>query len=129
MPVNPIVPSPAHGRTRATVIMSTAADGLSEVLDLGGLHISSYCLSTSWGSTSISFRGSHISTDEMRDIYLSNDGTQLIHHVNADSLVSFNVRTEMAEGIRYLQFRSGPSSAPVAQTAAQEICVGLHNGM
>lgn len=122
----PIVPGPSSHKTRATLTISTAADGLSDILDCGGLHVSSYCMSTAWTAASMTFRGSHSSTDNMYDIY-SSTGGELTHTVDASRLITFDIRT-MFEGVRYLQFRSGTAAVPVAQAAARSICAGLHDG-
>lgn len=122
--VYPDTPSPSLYKTKVLIDVSTAADGLSDIIDMGGLAMASYCLSTNWTSTSITFRGSHLSTDEMRNIYTST-GAELVHQVGTNRLIAANAPAEMG-GVRYLQFRSGTSAVPVAQTTTgEQICVGL----
>lgn len=120
---HPITPIPQHSKTRAALGMSTAADGLSDIIDLGGGKVSSYCLTTAWGSTTMSFRGSHNSTDNMYNIYASSGG-EITHDINANTMITFGVRSEFG-AIRYLQFRSGTAAAPVAQSSTQSICLGI----
>lgn len=107
----------------AAVNMSTAADGLSDILDLGGHDIHSYCMSTAWTAASMTFRGSHRSTDFMYDIYTSTGG-ELTHTVDANRLITF-ANIPQFEGLRFIQFRSGTAAVPVAQAAARTLCIGL----
>lgn len=108
-------------KSYAELTISTAADGLSPVLDLGGHDIRSYCMSTDWTAASMTFRGSHRSTDLMYDIYTSTGG-ELTHTVAANQLITF---VAQFEGLRYIQFRSGTAALPVAQAAARTLCIGL----
>lgn len=123
MAENPITRIPQHSKTRASIGMTTAADGLSEIIDLGGGQVSSYCLTTSWTSTNMTFRGSHNSTDNMYNIYASSGG-EIVHEVQGGTMMTFGVRSEFG-AIRYLQFRSGTSAAPVALASTQSICLGI----
>lgn len=109
--------------SHVTVTISTEADGLSDIIDLGGHNPNSYCMSTAWTAASMTFRGSHRSTDHMYDIYTSTGG-EVTHTVDASRLVTFATVAQF-EGLRYIQFRSGTAAVPVAQAAAREICVGV----
>ena len=109
-------------KSYASVTISTAADGLSPVLDLGGHDIHSYCMSTDWTAAGLTFRGSHRSTDFIYDIYTSTGG-ELTHTVGANQLITF-ANVAQLEGLRYIQFRSGTAAVPVAQAAARTLCIG-----
>ena len=107
----------------ATVTITTEADGLSNIIDLGGHNPNSYCMSTDWTAASMTFRGSHSSTNVMRDIY-SSTGGELTHTVDGNRLVTFATVAQF-DGLRYIQFRSGTAALPVAQAAARSLCFGL----
>ena len=110
-------------KSYASVAITTEADGLSPILDLGGHDLHSYCMSTDWTAASMTFRGSHRSTDFMYDIYTSTGG-EVSHIVGANQLITFSNPAQF-EGLRYIQFRSGTAAVPVAQAAARTLCIGL----
>ena len=110
-------------KTYASLNVSTEADGLSDILDLGGHDIRSFCISSGWTAASVTFRGAHRSTDYMFDIYTSTGG-ELAYTVDASRLVLLD-GVGRFEGLRYIQFRSGTVAVPVAQAAARTLCIGL----
>lgn len=116
-------------RTFATLTVTTAADGLSDVLDCGGLTVCSIEMSTAWTDAPISFLGSMNSSNTLAGVYdLASSGTGAPVEVSFTSTANRLVTMDPHHlwGVRFLQIRSGSSSTGVtAQAAARSIRVGL----
>lgn len=124
----PVAKSPSNQKTYATVTVTTSTDGLSDIVDLGGLDIAGYTMPAAWTAASMTFLGSYDSTSNMQSLYTSTGG-ELAHAVAASRVVGAEVvYRAVAEGLRYIQFRSGTAATPVAQAASRTIILGLYNG-
>lgn len=114
----------AGGRkTYATVTVTTAATGLSNVIDLGGLSPRTLEMSTAWTAGNITFMGAVNSTGTMSSVRTSTAGTELTHVTTAGYVLSFNPNN--FAGLRYLQIRSGTTATPVVQAAERTLYLGL----
>lgn len=116
-------------RSFATLTVTTAADGLSDVLDCGGLTACSIEMSTAWTEGPLSFLGSIGSSTTLLPMYdLASSGTgnpvEISFTSTANRLVTLD--PHMFWSVRFLQLRSGSSSTGVAvQQAARSVRVGL----
>lgn len=110
-------------KTYATVTVTTAADGLSDVIDLGGLGVRSIEMSTAWTNASLTFMGAVKSTDTMSSVRVTTGGTELTYTTTGGYVL--NVDPDNFSGLRYLQARSGTTATPVAQAAARTLYFGL----
>lgn len=119
-------------RSFATCTISTEADGLSDVVDCGGLTLACIETSTDWTDAPITFLGSIDSTaatNGMHTLYaLASSGVgtpaelTLVTTANRLNILPANLLC----GIRYIQIRSGSSSTGVvAQAAPRAITLGL----
>lgn len=119
----PIKPYPGH-KTYATAIITTEADGLSDVIDLGGLQLNSVQMSTAgWTNAGLTFRGSAKSSDEMQSIYHTTAAIELNYASSASYAVS--VDPKLFAGYRFIQLRSGVDGTAVAQAAARSVILGM----
>jgi hypothetical protein len=116
-------------RTFATLTITTAADGLSDVLDCGGLTACNIGMSTAWTEGPISFLGSIGSSTSMQSLYdLASSGTGAPVEISFTSTAGRIVVLDPHHfwGVRFLQLRSGSSSTGIAvQQAARSVRVGL----
>lgn len=119
-------------RSFATCTVSTEADGLSDVVDCGGLTLACIETSTDWTDAPITFLGSIDSTAAtggMHTIYaLPSSGagalTEVIVATTANRVVA--LPPSLFCSFRYVQVRSGSSSTGVvAQGAPRAITLGL----
>ena len=113
----------ASSRTFVSATVTTAADGLSDVIDLGGAKLCSIQMSTTWTAAGLTFLGSASSTDKMCSVYHTTGTVELTYGTSAS--LAHVVDPAFFAGLRYLQLRSGISGAAVAQAAARTIVLGL----
>ena len=123
MATQPNTPGTPSRRTYATATVTTAADGLSDVVDLGGLALSSIQMSTTWTAANLTFKGSASSSAVMNSIYHTTATVELTYLTSAS--IAHIVDPAFFAGIRFLQLRSGTSATPVAQAAARSVIIGL----
>ena len=109
-------------RSFVSATITTAADGLSEAVDLGGLILGAIKMSTAWTDASMTFLGSFDSSANLQNLYTSTGG-ELTHLTTALRLNTFDPFP--FAGLRYIQLRSGTSATPVAQAAARTIGLSL----
>lgn len=104
--------------------VTTAADGLSDVGDFGGLRLAGLQMSTAWTAADLAFLGSPKDTATLSEVYRVADSTApALYQIATTSnrLIGFN--SQAFDGIRFLQLASvstGSTSA-VAQTAARTV--------
>ena len=110
-------------RTYAIATVTTGTDGLSDVVDLGGLTLSSIQMATAWTAAGITFKGSASSSDAMGSIYHTT-GTIELTYATTPSMTHV-LDPAFFSGIRFIQIRSGTSATPVAQAAARSVVLGL----
>jgi len=110
-------------KSKATVSVTTAATGLSDIIDLGGLTPRSVEMSTAWTNANITFMGAISSTNNMKSVRHSTASTEVTYVTTAARIVSLN--PEYFAGLRYIQVRSGSTATPVAQGAARTLYLGL----
>lgn len=117
----------ASSRSHATVVISTAADGLSDTINLTGLTLSSIQMSTAWTSARIAFLGNVDGSANFYEIRQASSGgsTAVSHLTTANQLLVFD--PNIWHGVQNLQIASinVASTAAVAQTAARTITLGL----
>jgi hypothetical protein len=109
------------------VDISTAADGLSDTINLTGLTLSSIQMSTAWTSARLAFLGNvDGSTDFFEIRQPSSEGSTAVSYSStANQLLVFD--PNIWHGVQNLQIASinTGTTAAVAQTAARTITLGL----
>lgn len=108
--------------------LSTAASGLSDVADLGGMRLAGVEMSTAWTAGDMAFLGSAQSSATMKEVYRVADSTApaaLIVSTTANRVIGFN--SNAFRGLRFLQVASisTGSTAAVAQAAARTMTLLL----
>ena len=108
--------------------LSTAASGLSDVADLGGLRLAGVEMSTAWTAADLAFLGSAQSSAALKEVWRVADSTapaQFIIATTASRAVGFN--SDAFRGLRFLQLASisTGSTAAVAQAAARTVTLLL----
>lgn len=121
MATTPVLNTP-NQRTFVSLTISTAADGLSTVLDCGGMVVASIQMSTAWTTADLTFLGSPVSSATLQDLYTSTGGaltfvTTALHNVTCDPFPF--------SAMRFIQLRSGTTATAVAQAAARTIGISL----
>lgn len=123
MAAPPIRPKPSD-RTFATVTVSAAADGLSDVVDLTGLTLS--CIqvtSVGWTAAAIGFKTSVDGTTVLFDVY-NTLGDVLTFPASASRVITFD--PAQFAGIQKLQLVSETTAGvAVQQGATRLIKLGL----
>lgn len=112
-------------RISTSVTVSTA--GLSDIIDLAGYRVAAIDMSTAWTAVPLTFLGGN-STGTM--VALWDDGGTEIQLSSATALANRSLvpRSDMALALmshRYLQLRSGLSTAQSTQGAARVIGLTL----
>ena len=110
-------------RTYAIATVSTSTDGLSDVVDLGGLTLSSIQMATDWTAAGITFKGSASSSAAMGSVYHTT-GTVELTYATTPSMTHV-LDPAFFSGLRFIQIRSGTSATPVAQAATRSVVLGL----
>jgi len=120
-------------RAFAAMTVTTAADGLSDVLDCGGLALKALELSSAggWTAANLAFLVSYRSTDTLKELWNSSTGAPVA--VNMTTTGGRFISCGPAfEGVRFLQLASinTASTAAVAQAAARSVwaILGVPNG-
>lgn len=119
---NVINPRPST-RTFASISLTTAADGISEEINLTGLTLSCIKMSTAWTTANIGFQAS---IDGTTDFFHVTDtaGNFLTYAATASRVVAFD--PAVFSGIQRLKLVSETSAGvAVAQTAARTLILGL----
>jgi len=101
----------------ASVALSTAANGLSDVADLAGGALCAIEMSTAWTDAVITFKAGRTS-GELFDLYGST-GDEVTITTTASRMVT--VDPVLFAGLRFWQLRSGTGAAAVAQAAARTL--------
>jgi hypothetical protein len=110
-------------KTYAIATVSTSTDGLSDVVDLGGMSLSSIQNATDWTAASFTFKASASTTATMNSVYHTTAAVELTYGTTPSM---FHVLDPaFFAGMRYIQIRSGTSAVPVAQAAARSVILGL----
>ena len=102
-----------------SVTMSTAADGLSAVIDLANLTLVGLALSTDWTAANITFSVSFDNTT----FYTMYDALGSEYSVTVSTAALGYVALDPADfaGVNYVKFRSGTTGTPVAQGDARTL--------
>ena len=120
MPNYPIDKFPAF-ITAASVALSTAADGLSDVADLAGGSLCAIEMSTAWTEAVLTFKAGR-SSGELFDLYGST-GDEITITTTGSRMVTID--PVLFTGLRFWQLRSGTAAAAVAQAAARTLKLHL----
>ena len=104
--------------------ITTAADGLSEVGDLGGLRVAGVEMSTAWTAADLSFKGSPLTSAAMYDVYRVADSTAPALYqlgTTANRIIGFN--SQAFDGLRFIQLQSlaAGGSTAAEQAAARTL--------
>lgn len=121
MAFEPQFPLPSK-RSWAALTLSTAADGLSEEMDIGGATIAAIAMSTAWTAADLTFKVRPLRTIDYLDVYGSTGG-EVTYTVAASRVVTFDPAFWL--GFQFIQFRSGVTAAPVAQAEERTLHVAL----
>ena len=118
----PVNPKPSS-RTFASVTITTAADGLSEAVNLTGLTLSSIQMSTAWTAAVVGFQGNVDGSTSYYNMY-DKDGNLYYHTVDASRMVIFD--PAIFSGVQTLRLISETTGGVVvAQAAERVIKLGL----
>lgn len=119
---NPINPRPSN-RTHLTATISTAADGLSETVNLTGHTLSAIQMSTAWTAAHIGFNVLIGDSTTHHPLY-NTTGNHLTYPTSANRVISFD--PAVFAGIQKLQLASKTTAGvAVAQAAARLITLSL----
>lgn len=117
----PVLKTP-NQRTFVTATVTTAATGLSDVIDCGGLALTALQMSAAWTDATLGFLGSFDSSANLLPMYTSTGG-ELAFGTTAARTYTFD--PYLFAGVRFVQLRSGSSASPVAQAAARSVVLSL----
>lgn len=110
-------------RAFASVALSTAADGVSESVNITGLTLCAVQMSTAWTDARIGFNASINGSTNFYPVYDTN-GDPLTYATSANRVVVFD--PAVFSGIQRLQIVSETSAGvAVAQGAARTLILGL----
>ena len=115
-------PKPSS-RSFGTVVLSTAADGVSDSINITGLNLSSIQMSTAWTDAGIGFQAN---VDGSTDYFPVHNtlGDHLVFSTSASRVVAFD--PAQFSGLQWLQLVSKTTAGvAVAQGAARTIKLGL----
>lgn len=119
----PFQPKPSS-RALATVQISTAADGRSDIINLTGLTLSSIQMSTAWTAAAIGLRASiDGSTANMNDVYGSTGDLYYFTTTASRTLIFDPSRFAGLQTIQLVSMTT--AGVAVAQTATRTIKLGL----
>lgn len=119
---SPLRPKPTS-RSFASVTITTAADGLSEAVNISGLTLCSVQMPTAWTDARIGFQASVNGSSDYYPVF-NTTGDNLTYPTSASRVVAFNP-AEFA-GIERLKLVSETSAGvAVAQAAARTLVLGL----
>lgn len=121
---NVVNPKPSS-RTHAAVAFTTAADGVSEAVDISGLTVCCVAMSTAWTAAKLGFQASvdGLNYYPVRDA----DGNYLHTITSANRIVTFDP-AEFA-GLQNLKLTSQTSNGTqIAQAAPRTLVLGLAKG-
>ena len=118
----PVNPKPSS-RTHASVAFTTAADGVSDAVDLTGLTLSCIQVSTNWTNAHVGFQASVDMTTNFLAL-TTTDNNFLAYPVNANTVLVFDPAP--FAGIQRIKLTSITSAGvAVAQDAARTVVLGL----
>lgn len=119
---NPVNPKPSS-RTHASISLTTAANGVSEEINLTGLTLSCIQMSTAWTAAAIGFQASVDGSTNFYPVYNS-AGNHLTFPTSANRVLAFD--PAQFHGIQRIKLVSETTAGvAVAQTAARTLFLGL----
>ena len=119
---NPVNPKPSS-RTHASIALTTAADGVSEEINITGLTLSCVQMSTAWTDAAIGFQASLDGSTNYYPVY-DTAGNHLTYPTSANRVVAFD--PAVFSGMQRLQLVSKTTAGvAVAQAAARTLVLGL----
>jgi len=118
----PSHPKPSS-RTFGTVDLSTAADGVSDAINIGGLTLSSIQMSTAWTDAGIGFNANVDGSTNFFEVK-NTLGDSLVFQTSANRIVAFD--PAQFAGLQWLQLVSRTTAGvAVAQAATRVLKLGL----
>ena len=119
---NVINPRPSN-RTHAVITLSTAADGLSEEINLTGHALSYIATSTAWTAASLGFQGAVPDSTSFYPVY-DTLGNFLTYPTSASRIIAFD--NASFAGLQKIKLASlTTAGVAVAQAAARTLILGL----
>ena len=119
---NVVNPRPSN-RTHASISLTTAADGVSEEINLTGLTLSCVQMSTAWTDAVIGFQASIDGSTNFYPVYTTT-GDHLTYATSANRVVAFD--PAVFSGIQRLKVVSETTAGvAVAQAAERTLVLGL----
>lgn len=119
-PIHPV----ASSRTYAAVALTTAADGVSEALNITGFTLSAIRMSTAWTDAAIGFQAS-VNGVTYYDVY-DTAGNFLTYQTSANRIVVFD--PFILSGLQYIKVVSETTAGvAVPQAAARVISFFLND--
>lgn len=119
---NTVNPKPSS-RSYASISLSTAADGVSEEINLTGLTLSCVQMSTAWTDAAIGFQASVDGSTNFYPVYNS-VGDHLTYPTSASRVVAFD--PAQFSGLQRIKVVSETTAGvAVAQAAARTLILGL----
>lgn len=105
------------GRQFISVTISTAANGLSGAINVGGGTLAAIQMPATWTAAGMTFQAS-IDGDTFNSVYGST-GNEINYTVAANRIITFDPAFWL--GLRQIKIRSGTSGTPVAQAAERSL--------
>ncbi|WP_332820466.1 hypothetical protein [Pseudomonas sp.] len=119
---NPVHPKPSS-RTFASIVMTTAADGTSEAVDVSGLVLCAVQMSTAWTAARIGFQASIDGSTNYFNLHNS-AGSFLTYAAGTNRIVALDPTVFF--GVQRIKLVSETSAGvAVAQAAARTLVLGL----
>lgn len=110
-------------RSFASVTVTTAADGLSEAVNISGLTLSAIQMSTAWTAAAIGFQASIDGSSNYYNVY-DTAGNFLTYPTSANRVIAFDPAT--FAGVQRLKVVSETTAGvAVAQAASRVVVLGL----
>ncbi len=125
MATQPAKPGRPGSKTFAVATVSSAATGLSDIINCSGLALHSVHVTSSWTAATITFMGSAESTLTMGSVRHTTAG---IEYTLTSTSAQINVVDPFIfNGLRFLQVRSGSTTTPVAQADDRPVTLGFNS--
>ena len=114
-----------NDRGYMTVDISTAADGLSDVVSLKGHMLAAVQASTAWTAANLTFLGCLDST-AYHDVYTSTGGELTLTATTSGRMITLSAdEQDRLRVFDKLKIRSGTTTLAVAQGAVRTLTLGL----
>lgn len=106
------------------VSLSTAATGLSSMVDLEGYSFFAINMTTAWDTANITLQACPTGDGTFQDVYDDN-GTEVTITAAASRIITVNTNLYNLAPLRFIKLRSGTTATPVAQSTSRTLTLVL----